>query len=284
MKKFALTLIFIFVLGLSLFEPSVAPVTMPTNSKAAPEVSVEIHNKPVWVPPTHNTNTYTGEVTELKPGYYTPNGSIVITIKNRPFTPYTDTNGNNITIYYSIFYSLYSWEYPCTAVYQSDTTYTILTFTYGSGNMKDMRTHVYVETEGKKIDFRIQAVTGYFKPGVSDSIFFHGYQVEPTYEGEGSKYTEFSITIPSADKPGTTKPNIQPPTNTPSPPNTDTPTTSDPYKLTPQNSMQSWLIIILTTMCIIIIPIAIVSYINKYQQRKTQSTNFGFVKNIYEET
>jgi hypothetical protein len=88
-----------------LVKPCVATVTVPANPEPGPEiVSVEIDNRPIWNPPSYSTNSYTGEVTELKPGYYSPNGSIVITIKNSPFIPYTDTNGNVINVYYSLFY------------------------------------------------------------------------------------------------------------------------------------------------------------------------------------
>jgi hypothetical protein len=152
-------------------------------------------------------------------------------------------------------------------MYQSDSAYTVIKFAYGSGGMLDMRSTVNVK-EGEIVDFRIQAVTGYFKPGWSDSMFFTGgYHVEPIYEGEGSKYVEFSITIPPSDKPGSSKPNIQPST-----PNLNIPSTSNPDNPHSQTPWQSYLITILITACIITIPVAVVAYLNKQQQRKTDST------------
>jgi len=87
-KKFVLILLFTLVVSgvlLLLVEPVVAPVTMPSNPKAAPEiVSVEIHHNPVWCPPVYTTNPYTGEITLTSPGYWRPFGTIEITIKNQP--------------------------------------------------------------------------------------------------------------------------------------------------------------------------------------------------------
>jgi hypothetical protein len=169
-KKFTLILIFtLTVSGLLLVEPCMAPVTVPTNSKSGPEIiSVEIHNDPIWVPPVTTTHSYidmnTGEIineeiTHTLSGYWKPNGSIVITVKNQPFTPYTDTNNNTINVYYTIFYKTDSpglfWEQPCIAVYQSDSKYTVITFAYGSRSMQDWRTHVYITSEGEIVDFRI---------------------------------------------------------------------------------------------------------------------------------
>ena len=93
-------LVLIFILSAScllLAETCVAPVTMPANPSPSPEIdSVVIHNNPMWRPPEYSTNPYTGEVTETVPGHWAWNGSIVVTIKNRPFTPYVDEKGNYI--------------------------------------------------------------------------------------------------------------------------------------------------------------------------------------------
>ena len=255
---------------LLLVEPCIAAVTVPSNPSPAPEiVSVVIHNDPIWNPPITNTNPYTGEVTYNNPGYWIRNGSIEITIKNRAFTSYTDKNGNHISIYYSIFTktsSSSSWStLPQHVVYQSDNAYTIINSAYGRyDNAEETR------------DFRIQAVTGYHIPSYETVYALIREEVPPVYEGVGSRYVEFSVKIPSTDEPGTSKLNIQPssvipstsnPINTPTAisnttlPLTDTPPTSDPYN----PPLQPYLIISFATICIIIIPIAIVAYLNKKQ-------------------
>ncbi|MCL1977204.1 MAG: hypothetical protein FWG55_03740 [Candidatus Bathyarchaeota archaeon] len=262
-KKFVLTLILaVAVSGLLLVESCMAPVTVPANPMPAPEVSVEIQNHPIWHPPTDHTNPYTGEVIYSIPGYYSINGSIVITIKNRSFIPYIDKDGNTVNIYYTVFLKALSHDepwgnkaLPSLALYQSDSAYTVITFTYDGRERGDLE-HIYVLWESTVIDFRIQAVTGYFYRG--EWSFYDG-----VFEGEGSVFTDFSITLPkSSDKPGTSKPTIKPTSVAPS--------TSDFYNPPQQNSWSSnLLIIVLVTVCILTIPIAIIAY--RYGKRKTGS-------------
>jgi hypothetical protein len=100
-KKFVIMLVCVLVVsGVFLIEPSFGAAVMPEPSSPAPEVvSVVVHNDPIWNPPTYTTNPFTGEVTE-SPGTWRQNGTIVVTIKNRPFIPYTDENGNYINVRY----------------------------------------------------------------------------------------------------------------------------------------------------------------------------------------
>ncbi|MCL2641935.1 MAG: hypothetical protein FWD52_00230 [Candidatus Bathyarchaeota archaeon] len=260
-KKIAVVSILVLVmLGALLVESCVAPIVTPTNPKAAPEViSVVIHNNPVWEPPITNTNPYTGEVISTQPGYWIYNGSIEITLKNRPFTAYTDENGNTINTYYCIFYKLlnsnFGWlgtspgggvSLPI-AIYQSDTAHTVIPFKYGDesgwGLVGD-------------VSFRIQTV--------EEGYFIHNQ----IYEGVGSVWTEFTITIPQGDHTSSIlKPTIKPTTVMPS--------TSDSNILPPSNPYSSWLsylVIILVAVCIIVISVGVVVYFNR-QHRKTIPLN-----------
>jgi len=248
-KKGMLILIstlFVFVL---LVESCVAPVTTPANPIAAPEVSVEIHNNPIWHPPEEYTNPYTGEVIWSYPGFYSTSGIIEITIKNRSFTPYKDTN-HTYNIYYCVFMKLatHSWDtnpFPRPVVYQSDSAYTVISLTYDEREMA--LPDLYIVYENTKIDFRIQAVEGYFNQGTPPNYF------DAIFEGEGSAFTEFTITIPNNDKPGTSKPNIPAPSNTPS--------------VSSKFQQQSTLISVLLV-CIVTILLFIVAY--QYRQRKAK--------------
>jgi hypothetical protein len=234
-----------------------ATVTMPKQPINAPKVSVEIHNNPIWHPPIDHTDPYTGEIIYTTPGGYSQNGTIVITIKNR--TPTTHNTNSSHQIYYTVFLKALSPEMtwtglrPRLAVYQSDSAYTSITFTYNGEEKADIN-HIYVIQENTLIDFRIQTVTdGYFYQGTYP---YH----DAIYEGEGSAFTDFSIKVPNAsDKPGISKPNI--------PLLSDTPTTSDPsIKAPQQNPLWTHLLIILVTTCSIIIAIAIITYVNKRQK------------------
>ena len=86
-KKIVFVLVFVFVVsGLLMVEPSVAPVTMPPKPSPAPEiVSVEISNMPYVASPIYTTDPYTGKEQLISEGYTRANGTITITIKNRPF-------------------------------------------------------------------------------------------------------------------------------------------------------------------------------------------------------
>ena len=248
-KKFVLMLFFISVVsGLLLVESCVAPVIVPANPSPAPEVvSVVVNHKPVWVPPIIYTDPFTGAASEMAPGYWMQEGTIDITIKNRPFTPYTDKNGNNINIYYCTFHkrpSSDTWYGDShgtpDAIYQSNIGHTVTTYKYGVQSSIG-----YVDGD---IIFRIQSVEGYFD------------RDNRIYEGEGSELFEFTVSIPkSEDKPSTST----------SKPSTPKPSVSSPQNTPQQNSSKLDLSIILISVCIIAILLAVIAY--QHKQRKTKS-------------
>ena len=247
-KKNVFVLVFVFVVSVVfLVEPCLAPVTVPTNPKPAPEVvSVTVDHKPVWFPPIIYTDPYSGATSEMAPGYWMQEGYIEIKIKNQPFTPYTDKNGNTINIYYCTFYKRptsdrwYSdYGYGPDTVYQSDSGYTVLTYKYGGQSSIG-----YIDGD---ILFRIQSVEGYFDT-------WNG-----VYEGEGSEWVEFTVSVPkSENKPSTS---------------TGRPSTSKPSDSSLQNGSQQGLlkydlVIILVFVCIIAVLVAVIVY--QYKQRKTK--------------
>ena len=248
-EKKILTLIFALTIsGLFLGEFCVAPVTVSDQPKVGPEIAwVEIDNNP-WIlePQDGGSDPYTGEKHPDFPGQKAPRGNITITIKNHPFTPYMDNNGNNISIYYTFWWKLPNADWVMgfhRSVYQSTSTYTTITFSYGVEGLI-----VFGTKEGGSLEFRVQEVTGYFE---------HDRGV---FEGEGSAFTDFSVKIPSVDEPGTSKPNIQP--------SSVVPPTSDTSNPSPQNPCTNNLLIIITgTVLIITIFIAIIMH---YLKRKNK--------------
>jgi hypothetical protein len=270
-KKFTTMLFFtLFVSCLLLIEPCVAPVTVPANPRPAPDiVSVKNNDAPTWIPPTYYTHSYTGEVTQSTPGHYSYNGSIIITIKNRSIKPYTDKNGNTYNDgYYCIFVKIASndvWlESPRFVVAQSDSVYTIITLSYNRYDSGGCAVYIAGENNGydisaeqeKTIDFRIQSLTG--------SYWYGGTFYPSVYEGEGSKHAEFSITIPPINEAGTSKTPVQYPNGTSLISNYSLPFVNSALQI----SLQSDLIIILVTVCIIVIPIVLVTYISKQRKNK----------------
>jgi len=257
-KRFVLVLVCVFVVsGVFLVESCVAPVTVPSNPSAAPEiVSIVFHHDPIWCPPTYSTNPYTGEVTETYSGYWRPNGTVDITIKNRPLTSHIDKNGNYVNVYYSFFMQSSHvgapWDMftvPQHVVYQSSSDYTIVTFRYDDsfgGSPARLSAHV----EGASFDFRVQAVIGYFN------------QRDEVFEGEGSDWAEFTVVIPKTGKPGT---------STVKPSSTSSIGTSSP-----SDNPNIWLptfwvfrLFIVAFVCIIVILLVIIMY-QRYKLRKVK--------------
>jgi hypothetical protein len=109
------------------------------------------------------------------------------------------------------------------------------------------------------IDFRIQAVTGHFYRG--EWPYSNAF-----YEGEGSAFTDFSVKLPLADKPGTSKPYV--PTSSVVPSNSGVPSTSESSNNQQQTPWTTNLPLIIATVCIITIPLVIMAYY--YGQRKTK--------------
>jgi len=283
-KRLAYVLVFIIAFGLVLVEPCMAPVTVPVKPNGGPEVvSVVVHNNPVWRPPVIHTNPYTGEILSTDQGMSLSNGTVEVTIRNRPFTPYTDENGNTINTYYCIFYRLLTgydygwlgWHYvsPTTSgqlpitIYQSDSDYTTISFKYGSS----LASPDNYGSFGKDpflmfgdVSFRIQAVEGgYFT--------YTGNYGTSVYEGVGSEWSEFTISMPSHDPyreknpSGTFKPNIKPTSIAPETSNPNNLPTSEPAR-PPKLWTTYLLIIIITTVCFT--PLVIVAY--RYRQRKNK--------------
>jgi hypothetical protein len=262
---------------LLVIESSVALITVPNQPSSGPEIdSVVIHNTPVWTIPNIN-DPYTGVFVTTGPGYWTQKGTVEITIKNRHSTPCTDENGNNLDTYYSIFYktenSLEWLGIPLgmrgivpIVVCQSDSDYTTIDFSYGTPPSISAYRRYFGFYSGD-LSFRIQTVEkGYFS-----------YTDVPVFEGVGSEWTEFTITIPSHDPykdtnlSGTLKPNIQQMFIAPSISNPYTLPTSDPY-IFPQQKPWSYnlFIIVFVAVCVITIPLVIITY--RYVQRKNNIT------------
>jgi len=201
-----------------------------------------------------------------------------VTIKNQPFTPYTD-KGKEINLYYIIEYSGSSsgnWQHWVPAIrpvpVQSGSQYTVV-------SNPDQKSYPV----GWQLYFRVRAVVGTLyiaNEGMSENVFM-GIKVYGVTYDVVSDYSDVqTITIvdnPSSSAPSQTTP---PPTN----PSTPPPSTSDPANPTlPQYSWQFVLIIILVTVCIIVIPVVFVLLFSR--QKKNQFSKdtvepFGEVKMV----
>jgi hypothetical protein len=71
------------------------------SKPSVPEFTLNYIDLSYDVPPTYGTDQYTGQTIITQDGYHVDNRSLQFTIKNQPFTPYTDPSGNKIDLYYN---------------------------------------------------------------------------------------------------------------------------------------------------------------------------------------
>lgn len=181
-KIFALFLIItIAMLSLTLFivKPANAQTT-PTLS--APNFTVKFVDTSYNVPATYGTDSYTGKTVIISGGYHIQNKSIELLITNQVFTPYTDSNGNYVSMYYNIsvkghfgndwaYYDYYQGYWYANDGYQylqaSSQSTTTLTFEIDGNNDTSYQLPYSVHLlnnfqEGSQLDFRVQAYIAYF--------------------------------------------------------------------------------------------------------------------------
>jgi hypothetical protein len=123
--------------------------------------------------------------------------SVNITIKNQPFTPYTDQHGNKINLYYVIQWkenSSNSWQQTQIPLNESNSNYT-------SMNLALIRPEAELPTG--QVDFQVEAVIGYITY-IQGSIP-QGEYIPPTYTGEFSGWSNTQSiivnNIPSSSPP-----------------------------------------------------------------------------------
>jgi len=187
-KILALILILCLVLpGLIMF--TAKPIIVQAAHKpVAPEFSVKLASHPYDVPTTTTTwiDPYTGEkTTTTNQGYRVENRSIEITIKNRPFTPYTNADGIRLNPFYRVQvkgsfsedwkdFQVKNIQTLANVINQSNSEYTFLS---GPADYPD----------GAKLDFRVQLIHGYFYDALA------GRPIIPLYDIATDEESDWSI-------------------------------------------------------------------------------------------
>jgi hypothetical protein len=111
------------------------------------------------VPPTYEENPNTGETIITQEGFRSDMYHIVVTIKNQPFTPYTDEDGNLIRMSYRIDYKFdvdQYWSY-LGEPFASDSEYTESAYICGRQAGEPALRNLH---PGDKLNFRVQAAIG----------------------------------------------------------------------------------------------------------------------------
>lgn len=144
---------------------------------SVPEFTVKFVDNSYDVPPTYGVDPYTGKEVITQAGYYVQEKTIEVRIKNQPFTPYKDANGNSIGLYYSIRVKGHfgdSWTYPNFRYYYVEgdeeanyvgadmgSDYTVVMYgLVGNNGTKD---YLCLDiSAGGQADFQVRAFIGYY--------------------------------------------------------------------------------------------------------------------------
>jgi len=222
------------VMGFRTVQASTDVTGLPTPSSVA-EFTVKYVVLSYDVPPTYGIDQFTGETVITQEGYHVDNKSAVFNIKNQPFNPYTDSGGNNISLYYNFRAKGHfgdKWVYhPFSESGYSTGRYSAMFYYFGSIPKYVASTSEYTELSisitnfygseslqmGDEIDFQVQAQIGYIDY-LGDGFY--------SFSGETSGWSETqTITIGEnqTPTPSPTPSSIPSPTTTPTPLPTSTP-------------------------------------------------------------
>ncbi len=210
MQKYAVLLL-TSILTL-LIQMEINPIEAAIAKPSVPEFSLKLVRYSADTPAVYGTDPYTGENVTITPAKHQESTEIVIIIKNQPFTPYKDTDGNWIDLSYVVrskghFSDDWSEGGVERDPYNDSYTLTTESASYYPANAQ--------------VDFQVKAMIGYSKDTGLPSI----YQTPPIFYGESSEWSATqTITISNSSL---TMP------NTSSTPSTVTPNASDlPQSLT----------------------------------------------------
>jgi len=145
---------------------------------SVPEFTLQYVEVPIDVPPMTTIDPYTGKSVNISPEYHGETRNVDITIKNQPFNPYTDANGNSVCLFYNVslkgYYENLWQRYPPSgygnnffAASTSDTTVIRVSLGYypeiPSGGQLDILVEAVLGTQSST-GFSIVAISGLTTP------------------------------------------------------------------------------------------------------------------------
>jgi hypothetical protein len=202
-----LLIITIAVANLLMIESAIAQ-TAPKPS--VPEFSLKVVAYPYYVAPTTTLDPYTGKNVTTQYGYQEENKSIEITIKNQPFSPYVNANGNNIGLFYNITMKGHyedTWNYAYNNPYRgllnaSDSNYTTISMPIGPHSRVPLGGYPLEGVDsGDSVDFQVQAQIGYYNKSYTGMLapVFVGGDFYYFFTGQTSGWSDTqTITIPAS--------------------------------------------------------------------------------------
>jgi hypothetical protein len=189
---------------------------------SVPEFTLSYVVRPYDIGPSYTIDPYTGENITLLPEIHTTTAWVLITVKNQPFSPYTDADGNYIELWYNV--SLkghfgHTWgHYPNSRALDL--------YNASAETVIDIPLGEWPELgPNSQLDFRLEALIGHFNYDRLGAIT--GFS---TYEASGWSNTQTITVYPSSSSPTPTPS----PATTPTPDQTPTPTPSQEPQQTEQ--------------------------------------------------
>jgi hypothetical protein len=73
-----------------------------TTRPFVPEFTLQYVEVSIDVPPVTTTDPYTGKSIDISPHYQGQTRNVDVTVNNQPYGPFTDANGNYLSLYYQV--------------------------------------------------------------------------------------------------------------------------------------------------------------------------------------
>src|SRR3972149_5955853 len=161
--------------SLIVVKPACAQIVGVTNP-SMPDWGVWYKAYTIYVPPTYGVDPSTGKAVITQAGYDEVYRQVDVNFVNQPFTPYNDSNGNYIQLFYDVRWKGHldsdnSWKgIPdgiwTTQLSDSPRTGVIIGFKGYKGSEGYMALLDYVP--GSQLDFQVEASIGYY---TADTVF-----------------------------------------------------------------------------------------------------------------
>ncbi len=188
-----------------------------------PEFTAKYVDRSYDIPPTYGVDQYTGKTIITKPGEHIDNRTVEITIKNQPFTTSTDTNENNINMFYNVrfkgpFGQNWNEMFGVERTVWYDYSNPVDNYGYMIQTYSSQYTIVEITnppTQGQ-MDIQVKALEGYTNRTIVQGHIFMA-QVAYTFYGEESDWSNTQIVtigVASTSTPNPTSPTISTPTPT----------------------------------------------------------------------
>jgi len=180
-----------------------------------PEFTAEYVDNSYDIAPTYTTDPYTNNTVIQTYGNHVDNRTVVITIKNEPFTPFTDNDGNTINMFYNVRYKG-TFGQDWTRVYGVERTVWYNydnpddEYGYKIQNYASQNTVVVIASPAQQgqMDIQVEALQGYTNRTTIDGHIFFAV-VGYTFYGEESGWSNTqTITIGESQTPTPSVPEL----------------------------------------------------------------------------